>query len=199
MNRVRFGFSVLTALLAAAAPGCSGGRSASSGASSNPAAPAGSSTGTVRVLLTANAAPKSVQSLAVNFDRVTVYPSGGGAMPLVEQGPIDLALNNASVDVAKLTGGATTVLASGIAVSGDYDRVEVSVASATVTLTGGEDRSGGSLSMRVRSNVVDVPASFTVAGGGTVHVVLDFDTGGSVQIGSGTPTLQPRLSLSVVR
>jgi hypothetical protein len=196
MSRIRFGSTFLTALFAATVLGCSGGRSANSGASSNPGAPAGSGTGTVQVLLTATPAPKSVGSLVVTFDRVTVFPSGGGAMPLVEQGPVNLALNNSSVDVVKLAGG-STVLASGIAVNGDYDRVELSISGATIGLTG--ETGGGSLSMRVRSNVVDVPASFAVAGGGTVHVVLDFNTGASVQLGDGTPTLHPTLSVSSVQ
>jgi hypothetical protein len=198
MIRVRFGFSFLTALLAAAAFGCSGGRSASSGAStSSTGQPAGSGTGTVQVLLTAGSAPNFVQSLVVTFDRVTIVPSGGGAMPLVEQGPVDLALNTSFVDLTGITGGATALLASGVVVNGDYDRVEVSVSAASISYSGKDGATN--VSMRVRSGVVDIPASFAVASGGTVRVVLRFNTGGSVQFGDGQPTLHPMLSVSGVQ
>lgn len=198
MNRIRCGCSFLTALFTLAALGCSGGKSANSGASGS-GAPAGSGTGTVQLLLAASTPPNAVQSLVVTFDRVTVYPAGGGAMPVVEQGPVNLALNTASVDVANL-GGGTALLASGIAVNGDYDRVEVSISGARITYSGSGDKGGGAnIAMRVSSGVVDVPAAFTVSSGGTVRVVLSFNTGGSVQLGNGTPTLHPSLRLSSVQ
>jgi hypothetical protein len=175
--------------------GCSGGRSASSGASSSgTGAPPGSGTGTIQVLMTAEPAPNFVQSVVVSFDRVTVYPSGGGAMPLVEQGPVNLALNNSSLDLVTLAGGAPALLASGVVVNGDYDRIEVSVSSATITYSGGTN-----ISMNLRSNVVDINPSFTVASGGTVQVVLDFDTGGSVQLSDKGPVLFPTIRVSSVQ
>ncbi|HEV8119369.1 MAG TPA: DUF4382 domain-containing protein [Candidatus Polarisedimenticolia bacterium] len=195
MSRIRFGFSFLTALLIALNLGCGGGRSASSGASSSTTgAPPGSGTGTTQVLMTAEPAPNFVQSVIVSFDRVTVYPSGGGAMPLVDQGPVNLPLSNSSIDLVSLPGGAPALLASGVVMNGDYDRLEVSVSNATITYTG-----GANVSMQLRSNVVDIPASFTVPNGVTVQVVLDFDTGGSVQISDKGPTLRPTIRVSSVQ
>jgi hypothetical protein len=78
--------------------------------------------------------------------------------------------------------------------NGDYDRLEVSVSNATITYTG-----GANVSMQLRSNVVDIPASFTVPNGVTVQVVLDFDTGGSVQISDKGPTLRPTIRVSSVQ
>jgi hypothetical protein len=149
-------------------------------------------TGTVQVHLTdAPIDLSTVQSVTVTITGVIVYHgSGDTMMPQVDDGgSIALVTHPETFDLLTLTGGATTLLASGEVPAGSYQRIRLEISSATLTY-----KDGTEAALKIDSNKVDIPIPFHVAVDQTSTMTLDFDAAASVQVNgtaSGTFILRP--------
>ena len=150
---------------------CNGGSSHSGG------------TGTVQVHLTdAPIDLSTVQSVTVTISGVIVYRGGGGdaMMPQVDDGgSIELITHPETFDLLTLTGGATTLLASGEVPAGSYQRIRLEISDAKLTY-----KDGTEAPLKIDSNKVDIPIPFHVTVDQTTGMTLDFDAGASVQVNS---------------
>jgi len=153
------------------APACSGGSASGQVA-------AGS--GTVRVHITdAPLDLSSVQSVVVTITAVILYPGEDPGLPSGTPltGPIPLLTHPESFDLLTLTGGAVTLLASGEAPAGRYERIRLEVSRADLTW-----KDGTTEPLKLESGKVDVPIPFDLAVGEDAGITLDFDAAASVKV-----------------
>ncbi len=117
-----------------------------------------------------------VKSVEVSIAGVLVYPGVEG-MDDETAPPIVLMQYPQTFDLLTLTGGATTLLASGEVPAGFYQRIRLEVSSASLTYL--DDTTAD---LKIESNKVDVPIPFQVEPGNDTMLVLDFDAATSVQV-----------------
>ena len=137
-------------------------------------------TGMLQVRLTDTPIDLStVQSVNVTLTGVVVFPeeTTNPMGTLVEPGPTTLMTHPATFDLLTLTGGATTLLASGEVPAGTYSRIHLDISDATLV-----NKDGTTASLKIESNKVDVPIQFQVNVGTTSRITLDFNAGASVQV-----------------
>jgi uncharacterized protein DUF4382 len=96
---------------------------------------------------------------------------------VVQPGPITLMTHPATFDLLTLTGGATTLLASGEVPAGTYSRIHLDVSDATLV-----NKDGTTSSLQIDSSKVDVPIRFQVSAGTANAITLDFNAAASVQV-----------------
>ncbi|HKQ97383.1 MAG TPA: DUF4382 domain-containing protein [Candidatus Polarisedimenticolia bacterium] len=140
----------------------------------------GPGTGTVNVRMTdAPIDLSTVQSVMVTIDGVILYGSGDdGDMPDVNSGgAIPIATHPDTFDLLTLTGGATTLLASGEAPAGRYQRIRLEVSKAELIF-----KDGTIEPLKLESGKVDVPIAFDLGVDETQTLTLDFDAEASVQV-----------------
>jgi hypothetical protein len=142
----------------------------------------------------------NVQSLNVTLTGIIVYPEddnddievpdpGEDMEHDAEAHAISLLSHPATFDLLTLTGGISTLLASGEVPAGEYTRIRLEISSAEIAY---ED--GTTAPLQIESNKVDIPIKFKL----TVHedqsITLDFDAAASVQVnetGTGSLILRP--------
>ncbi len=143
----------------------------------------GSSTGMGTVNVRMTDAPldlTDVQSVMVTIDGVILYGSedSGGDMPQVNPlGSTPILTHPDTFDLLTLTGGATTLLASGEAPAGHYQRIRLEVSKAELTFKDGRIEP-----LKLESGKVDVPIAFNLGVDETQTLTLDFDAAASVQV-----------------
>jgi uncharacterized protein DUF4382 len=148
--------------------------------------------GTVQVNMTdAPIDLSTVQSVNVTLTGVIVYPQETmNPMGMeTENGAISLMTHPATFDLLTLTGGATTLLASGAVPAGDYSRIRLEVSDATLVY-----KDGATQALKIESNKVDIPIMFHVTVNADTSLTLDFDAAASVQVNdtaSGSFILRP--------
>jgi hypothetical protein len=137
--------------------------------------------GTVNVRMTdAPIDLSEVQSVMVTIDGVILYSEGDseGDMPQVNPlGSIPILTHPDTFDLLTLTGGATTLLASGEAPAGRYQRIRLEVSKAELTFKDGRIEP-----LKLDSGKVDVPIAFNLGVDETQTLTLDFDAAASVQV-----------------
>jgi len=130
----------------------------------------------------------NVASVVVTISDVEVF--GGAEGTTMDDGmPIVVSTHPATFDLLTLTGGATTLLASGEVPTGFYNRIRLDITSATLTY-----KDGTTADLKIDSNKVDVPIGFQVTASSGGSVVLDFNAAASVQVNdtsSGSLILRP--------
>ena len=135
-------------------------------------------TGTVNVHMTdAPIDLTDVQSVMVSIDEVTVYPREDSIPEAVPGSPIVLLTHPETFDLLTLTGGASTLLATGEVPAGSYSRIRLGITEATLVY-----QDGTTEPLKIDSNKVDVPIGFHVDVDATSQVTLDFDAAASVQV-----------------
>lgn len=140
----------------------------------------GSGTGTVNVRMTdAPINMDEVQSVMVTIDGVILYPSDSDDdMPQVNPlGAIPILTHPDTFDLLTLTGGATTLLASGEVPAGRYQRIRLEVSKAELIF-----KDGTIEPLKLESGKVDVPIAFDLGVDETETMTLDFDAAASVQV-----------------
>ena len=165
---------ILLVVLVMSLAGCSG-----DGASH------GAAMGKVEIRLTdAPIDMSTVQSVNVTVTGVIVYP-GDTSDPfddMMEPSPIHLMTYPATFDLLTLTGGATTLLASGEVPVGPYSRIRLEVSDATLVY-----KDGTFAALKLEPGKVDVPIRFQVVETGLNMVTLDFDAAASVKVNEASP------------
>ena len=118
----------------------------------------------------------NVTSVTVTIESVMVY---GGVLEVngSDVPPILLMSHPESFDLLTLTGGATTLLASGDVPAGFYQRIRLTISSATLLFDNGRVEP-----LKIDSRKVDIPIPFQVSVDGQNLVTLDFDAAASVQV-----------------
>lgn len=135
-------------------------------------------TGTINVHLTdAPIDLSGVQSVEVTITDVIVYPTEGTMPDPAPRSPIALMTHPGTFNLLALTGGATTLLASGEVPAGSYSRLRLEVSDATLTY-----KDGTTQPLKIEPGKVDVPIAFEVRVDEQAQVTLDFDAGASVQV-----------------
>jgi len=140
----------------------------------------GAGTGMLQVRMTdAPIDLSTVQSVNVTLTGVVVFPdeTTDPMGMVVQPGPISLMTHPATFDLLTLTGGATTLLASGEVPAGHYSRVHLDISDATLV-----NKDGTTAPLQIDSNKVDVPIQFQVTAGMTGSITLDFNAAASVQV-----------------
>ncbi|MCI0566653.1 MAG: DUF4382 domain-containing protein [Acidobacteria bacterium] len=158
-------------------------------------------TGTLNVRLTdAPIDLSNVQSVNVTLTGVIVYPEdddvefevpevGADMEQEAQTRPISLLSHPATFDLLTLTGGVSTLLASGEVPAGEYSRIRLEISSAEIVYL-----DATTAPLKVESNKVDVPIQFDLSVNEDASVTLDFDAAASVQVNetaSGTLILRP--------
>jgi len=158
-------------------------------------------TGTLNVRLTdAPIDLSNVQSVNVTLTGVVVYPQEDDVefgVPEVgkdmeqETGvpPISLLSHPETFDLLTLTGGVSTLLASGEVPAGKYSRIRLEVSSAEIGY-----KDGTTAPLKIESNKVDIPITFGLSVHEDQSITLDFDAAASVQVNetaSGSLILRP--------
>jgi len=139
----------------------------------------GSGTGIIQVNLTdAPIDLTTVEKVEVTITDVIVYPGDDDDMPSVNGGPIVLLTHPETFNLLTLTDGATTLLASGEVLAGDYNRIRLEVTEATLTYKDSTE----AVPLKIESGKVDIPIRFHVGEDETTALTLDFDAGASVQV-----------------
>jgi hypothetical protein len=135
-------------------------------------------TGTLNVHLTdAPIDMSNVQSVEVTITGVIVYPSDE-TMPDPSPGsPIVLMTHPETFDLLTLTGGATTLLASGEVPAGSFNRIRLEISDATLIF-----KDATTQPLKIESQKVDIPIGFEVGVDEQEQVTLDFDAAASVQV-----------------
>jgi hypothetical protein len=160
------------------------------GCNASGSASVGGATGRLDIRLTdAPIDLSTVSNVTVTITDVLVYPGVEG-MDADTATPIVVTTHPATFDLLTLTGGATTLLASGDVPAGFYRRIRLEISSAALTY-----KDGTMANLQVESNKVDVPIGFQVRAGADAAVVLDFDAAASVQVNA---TASDRLILRPV-
>jgi Domain of unknown function (DUF4382) len=140
----------------------------------------GAGTGMLQVRMTdAPIDLSTVQSVNVTLTGVVVFPdeTTDPMGMVVQPGPISLMTHPATFDLLTLTGGATTLLASGEVPAGHYSRIHLDISDATLV-----NKDGTTAPLQIDSNKVDVPIQFQVTAGMTGSITLDFNAAASVQV-----------------
>jgi hypothetical protein len=135
-------------------------------------------TGTLNVHLTdAPIDLSNVRSVDVTITGVIVYP-GDEMLPDPAPGsPLSLMSHPETFDLLTLTGGATTLLASGEVPAGTYSRIRLEISDATLTYNDGTTRP-----LKIEPGKVDVPIRFEVGVDDEEQLTLDFDAAASVMV-----------------
>lgn len=167
----RSGLSILVSLALAVALGCS-----------DPTSP---QTGQVQVLLTdAPIDLSQVTAVNVTIDSVELFPVDGSdedGMEMVRPGVS--TGEGLTLNLLDFQNGETTVLATIDAPAGDYQRLRMYVSAADLVQPDPDDPTLEIVEpIYVPSGKVDIPVRFTVAGGDTTEVTIDFDAALSVQV-----------------
>ena len=132
--------------------------------------------GQVEVLLTdAPLDLSNVSSVVVDITGVVIYPGVEGIEG--EGSPIVLLTHPETFDLLTLTGGATTLLASGEVPAGRYQRIRLEVSKAELIF-----KDGTIEPLKLESGKVDVPIPFDLGVDETETLTLDFDAEASVQV-----------------
>ena len=118
----------------------------------------------------------TVSSVVVSIVGVLLYP-GVEEIDGSDTPPIVLMTTPQTFDLLTLTGGATDLLADGDVPSGFYQRIRLTISSATLTFIDGHTET-----LKIESNKVDIPIVFEVRRDDQMMLVLDFDAGASVQV-----------------
>jgi len=135
-------------------------------------------TGTINVHLTdAPIDLSTVQSVDVTITGVIVYPAEGSMPDPAPGSPISLMTHPETFNLLSLTGGATTLLASGEVPAGSYSRIRLEVSDAVLTY-----KDGTTQPLKIEPEKVDVPIAFDVGVDEQSQVTLDFDAGASVKV-----------------
>ena len=116
----------------------------------------------------------TAQSVWVVIDSVTAIPEGSSAE---EMPPIPLATTAGEFDLLTLTGGPTTLLASGDLPVGRYSRLRLHVPSGRIVFLDGTEEP-----LKIDSQKVDVPIPFDLSRDESLQLLLDFDAQASVQV-----------------
>ena len=142
----------------------------------------------------------NVQSVNVTLTGVVVYPEeddvefdvpelGKDLEQKTQSHPTTLLSHPATFDLLTLTGGVSTLLASGEVPAGDYSRIRLEISSAEILY-----KDGTTAPLKIDSNKVDIPFQFDLAINEDASITLDFDAAASVQVNqtaSGTLILRP--------
>ena len=149
--------------------------------------PTSPSTGTVNVLLTD--APIDLSEVtAVEVTLINMVLFGNEGMVDDEEGiameqPGVSAGEGLTLNLLDYQNGETVTIASEEVPAGDYKKLRMYIGEATLVVPDPDDEM---LEIRHRIDVpsgkVDIPVAFTVTGGATAEVVLDFDAALSVQV-----------------
>jgi uncharacterized protein DUF4382 len=160
-----------------------------------------SGTGTLNVRLTdAPIDLSNVQSVNVTLTGVIVYPEdedvefevpevGKNMEQETQTSPITLLSHPATFDLLTLTGGVSTLLASGEVPAGEYSRIRLEISDAEILY-----KDGTMAPLKIDSNKVDIPIQFKLAVNEDQSITLDFDAAASVQVnetGTGSLILRP--------
>jgi len=154
--------------------------------SSDPTSPA---TGNVRVLLTD--APMDLSTVsAVNVTLQEMILVGNGTGNGNSEEPLEMRMHGVVtgegliLNLLDFQNGRTVVVADLEAPEGTYRKLRMLVAEAELVIDDDGDPETEEVSkpIKVPSSKVDIPVSFTVTGGETVEVTLDFDAALSVQV-----------------
>lgn len=155
------------------------------GCSSDPTTPP---TGNVNVLLTdAPLDLSGVTAVNVTLEEVILFGSddteatGGTEMPLLDPTGEEIVVN-----LLDYQNGKTVPVASMETAAGEYHRIRLLISAAELVTDDDDDPETPDLvePIFISSGKVDIPVVFTVSGGETVDVTLDFDAALSVQVNS---------------
>ncbi|HXV77750.1 MAG TPA: DUF4382 domain-containing protein [Candidatus Polarisedimenticolaceae bacterium] len=154
------------------------------GCASDPTAP---ENGTVAVLLTdAPIDLSTVSAVEVTLDRIVLFAEDGmvedqQGMEMEQPGVAGGA--GMTLNLLDYQNGQTVLIATLEVPAGQYQKIRMYVRNAELVET---DPADGTTEIRheitVPSSKVDVPVAFTVSGGESTEVVLDFDAALSVQV-----------------
>ena len=142
----------------------------------------------------------NVQSVNVTLTGVIVYPDDtSGTIDVPEPGPdmesesgakpLTLVNHPATFDLLTLTGGASTLLASGEVPAGSYSRIRLEISAAELVYM-----DGTTAPLKIDSNKVDIPIHMKLTVNADSSITLDFDAAASVQVNetaTGTFILRP--------
>jgi hypothetical protein len=152
--------------------------------SSDPTSP---TTGNVRVLLTdAPMDLSTVSAVNVTLQEMILVGNGNGN----SEEPLEMRMHGVvtgedlTLNLLDFQNGRTVVIADLEAPEGTYRKLRMLVAEAELVIDDDGDPETEEVSMpiKVPSSKVDIPVSFTVTGGETTEVTLDFDAALSVQV-----------------
>jgi hypothetical protein len=177
MRHARVPPSLAMLLVATAALAAASISACSSGAGS---AQIAAGTGTVQIHMTdAPLDLSTVQSVVVTITAVILYAGDDSGLPsgTVPSGPVPLLTHPETFDLMTLTGGASTLLASGEAPAGRYERIRLEVSKAELTW-----KDGTTEPLKLESGKVDVPIPFDLSIGEDTSITLDFDAAASVKV-----------------
>jgi hypothetical protein len=177
MRQARVSPSLVMFLVATAALAAASISACSSGSAS---AQVAAGTGMVQIHMTdAPLDMSTVQSVMVTIAAVILYAGDDSGLPsgTAPSGPIPLLTHPETFDLMTLTGGASTLLASGEAPAGRYERIRLEVSKAELTW-----KDGTTAPLKLESGKVDVPIPFDLAVGENASITLDFDAAASVQV-----------------
>jgi hypothetical protein len=148
-----------------------------------------SGTGTLNVRLTdAPIDLSNVQSVNVTLTGVLVYPEDDDVefeVPEVgknmeqesQAAPITLLSHPATFDLLTLTGGVSTLLASGEVPAREYSRIRLEISDAEIVY-----KDATTAPLKIDSSKVDIPIQFKLAVNEDQSITLDFDAAASVQV-----------------
>jgi hypothetical protein len=155
------------------------------GCSSDPTTPP---TGNVNVLLTdAPLDLSGVTAVNVTLEEIILFGSddteatGGTEMPLLDPTGEEIVVN-----LLDYQNGKTVPVASMETAADEYHRIRLLISAAELVTDDDDDPETPDLvePIFISSGKVDIPVAFTVSGGETVDVTLDFDAALSVQVNS---------------
>jgi uncharacterized protein DUF4382 len=130
----------------------------------------------------------NVQSVNVTLTGVIVYPEdddvefevpevGKDMEQETQTHPITLLSHPATFDLMTLTGGVSTLLASGEVPAGEYGRIRLEISNAEIVY-----KDATTAPLKIESNKVDIPIEFKLSVNQDASITLDFDAAASVQV-----------------